>query len=117
MEFDDLYKKSSPIEGKNLNDFLSIVTPKGRKINDDDFQSEQSFVDESGGVDVNAAFGNPEVETRNEFPVKGYQYMLFCFAMAIFLSVLVIIDGSPEVSSSVNLNAIVGDITLPTVPL
>ena len=111
MEFDDLYKKA-PIKGQNIENFLSIVTPKGRKTNDDDFQSEQSFVDESGGVDINAAFGNPEVETRNEYPVKGYQYMLFCFAMCIFLSVLVIIDG-PEVSSSVNLNAIVGDVTVP----
>ena len=65
MEFDEHYKKLS---SRKMDDFLGIVTPMGRKINDDDFQSEESFVDETGGVGINEAFGNPEVETRNEFP-------------------------------------------------
>ena len=36
MEFDDLYQKA-PIKKENIENILSIVTPKGRKINDDDF--------------------------------------------------------------------------------
>ena len=73
MEFDDLYKKAPINGGDNFERLLSIVTPRGtKKINDDDFQSDSSFVDESGAVNINDAFGNPEVETRNEFPRKGY---------------------------------------------
>ena len=113
MEIDDLYKKA-PMNGNNLDRLLSIVTPRGqKKINDDDFQSDTSFVDETT-VNINDAFGNPEVETRNEFPLKGYKYMLFCFAMAIFLSVLVIIDGPVAGPvDTVSLSEIVGDVTVP----
>ena len=53
------------------------------------------------------------METRNEFPKKGYQYMLFCFAMFIFLSVLAIIDGPQNSGAVASLNEIVGDVTTP----
>ena len=109
MEFDEHYQK---VSARKLDDLFGIVTPMGRKINDDDFQSDSSFVDESGAVGINEAFGNPEVETRNEFPQKGYQYMLFCFAMFIFLSALAIIDG-PEQGTTVSLREIVDDVTTP----
>ena len=53
MEFDDLYQNM---------DIYKMMTPRNG-MNDDDFRSESSLA-EIENMDINDAFGNPEVQTR-----------------------------------------------------